>query len=133
MPHRKWLEKSRTARLRILFLEACLNNDVIPTFLRFRIPENGCFEPTIVHNFQRRLLKTELNKARQQLSCTIKRLDAARGTVREGFPSCLLPSVLLLFVVTVALQLRKQRRDTSTNYTSWQRNKRNHCVTFRTQ
>ena len=59
------------------------------------INKNGCFEPTIVHDFQRRLLKTELNEARQQLSSTTERLDAARDTVRERCPSCLLPSVIL--------------------------------------
>ena len=30
--------------------------DIIPRFLRFRVPENSCFETTVVHNFQEKLL-----------------------------------------------------------------------------
>ena len=51
--------------LRLRFLSQCLKNDLIPRFLSFRVPQNGCFAPTIVHNFQRRLLKSEVHRARE--------------------------------------------------------------------
>ena len=62
------LFKISAARLRIRFLNQCLQNDVIPRFLKFRIPDNGCFESTIVHNFQRRLLRREQAQARKVLT-----------------------------------------------------------------
>ena len=81
--------------LRIVFLEKCLINDVIPNFLRFRIPENGCFEPTIVQKFQRRLLKAELGKARSIFEHAINRLNDARCVLKENCRVLLLPSVIL--------------------------------------
>ena len=53
----KALEKQANCQQRILFLTSCLKNDLIPKFLNFRVPSNGCFDPTTVHNFQRRLLR----------------------------------------------------------------------------
>ena len=81
--------------LRIVFLEKCLINDVIPNFLRFRIPENSCFEPTIVQKFQRRLLKAELGKARRIFEHAINRLNDARCILKENCRVLLLPSVIL--------------------------------------
>ena len=46
------------------FLRICLENDIIPDFLRFRVPENGVFLNQEVHSFQTKLLRTEINKAR---------------------------------------------------------------------
>ena len=48
-------------------METGIRMDIIPTILKFKIRNNGCFEPTVLHNFQRRLLKGELMKARQTL------------------------------------------------------------------
>lgn len=39
---------------------------LIPMFLKFRIPNNSCFELTSIHNFKIRLLKKELLKAKQE-------------------------------------------------------------------
>ena len=72
--------------LRIVFLEKCLINHVIPNFLRFRIPENGCFEPTIV--------QTPL-EARRIFEHAINRLNDARSVLKENCPVFLLPSVIL--------------------------------------
>ena len=52
---------------RIKFINQCRAADIIPRFLRFRIPDNGCFEPTVVHNFQRKLLNQEWKKAKDLL------------------------------------------------------------------
>ena len=48
---------------RCSFLKKCLDNDIIPGFLRLRVPETGCFDRALVHNFQKRLLRKELLKA----------------------------------------------------------------------
>ena len=39
--------------------------DAIPDF---RIPNNGCFERTTVRNFQRKLLREQLSKAKKALA-----------------------------------------------------------------
>ena len=54
-------KKIDIARLREKFLKKCVQNDIIPRFLKFRVPENGCFVDSIVHAFQKKLLKTEFN------------------------------------------------------------------------
>ena len=41
--------------MRIKFLEKCIKSDIIPRFLRFNIPNNGCFQQKEVHNFQKKL------------------------------------------------------------------------------
>ena len=49
--------------LRIKFLRKCLVNDIIPDFLRFRVPDNGVFSDQAVHSFQLRLLRSEISQA----------------------------------------------------------------------
>ena len=49
------------------FFKKCIQTDIIPAFLKFRVPDNGSFQPTVAHNFQRRILKRELNKANATL------------------------------------------------------------------
>ena len=61
------------------FLENCLRNDVLPSFLKFRVPENGCFERTLVHNFQLRLLRRELTETIKQLSPKEDNLKVTRA------------------------------------------------------
>ena len=50
--------------LRLKFLENCLKSDIIPKFLKFRVPNNGCFDDESVHDFQRRLLRKEIVSAK---------------------------------------------------------------------
>ena len=68
---------------------------MIPNFLRFRIPANGCFEPTIVHNFQRRLLRGQLLSAEYALKQATRRLTETHSDVLKSCPRSLLPSVVL--------------------------------------
>ena len=68
-----------SAQLRGIFLQRCLNNQLIPRFLNFGIPENGCFEETIVRNFQRKLLRREMSQA----NIIVKRHEDELRTVRE--------------------------------------------------
>ena len=44
--------------MRIEFLQACQENKLIPKFLKFRIPNTGCFNKKAVERFQQNLLKT---------------------------------------------------------------------------
>ena len=57
-----------TAIARIQFLTKCLNNDLIPRFLKFRIPANGAFTEKAEHQFQRRLLRSEIHRAREAVT-----------------------------------------------------------------
>ena len=59
------LEKFENNYLRIEFLKNCKASDIIPKFLTFRIPNNGCFDNSIVHNFQKSLLNKEIVKANE--------------------------------------------------------------------
>ena len=88
------LEKGVSRRQRILFLTKCLQNDLIPRFLRFRVPENGCFERTIVHNFQKRLLRKEISVAKSQLNLGSSKVDGSRNALKD-VPSYLVPSIVL--------------------------------------
>ena len=38
-------------------------SNLIPDFLKFRVPENGVFSDQAVHNFQLKLLRTETSRA----------------------------------------------------------------------
>ena len=86
--------KAQNNRMRIAFLKNCLGNDLIPRFLMFRVPPNGCFEQTIVHNFQRRLLRLEVRNALSDLGKMEEKLNDLRRCCRQEIPSGLLPSVL---------------------------------------
>ena len=63
----KHFNKFNSSFLRIKFLRKCLDNDIIPNFLRFRVPDNGVFSDQVVHSFQLRLLISELSQANARL------------------------------------------------------------------
>lgn len=48
---------------------------------QIRIPNNGCFENTAAHNFQRRLLKKELAKAKNTLKKHKNSYNVKRSTL----------------------------------------------------
>ena len=89
------LQKRERTLCRIDFLEKCWQADIIPKFLKFRVPNNGCFEPTTVHNFQRRLLKNELAKARSTLKEHEKSVNNKRSKLNRTVDEILLPSIVL--------------------------------------
>ena len=80
---------------RIQFIEQCIQADIIPRFLKFRIPENGCFEPIVVHNFQRNLLKNELSKAKKTQVTQMNVIETKRSVLRDVVPVKLIPSIAL--------------------------------------
>ena len=88
------LTKLDNCQLRISFLEKCRDSDIIPKFLLFKIPSNGCFDQTSVHNFQNGLLVKEIGKAKVTfLECQV-RLEEKRRILRVKVPYILLPSVV---------------------------------------
>ena len=93
LDYRKALINKEKNLLRISFIEECIKADIIPRFLKFRVPNNGCFEPTVVHNFQSKLCKTELNKARKLIEKYAKTVDERRLALQAHVPDKLVPSV----------------------------------------
>ena len=87
------LIKLENCSQRIEFIEQCQNADIIPRFLKFRIPKNGCFEPTVVHNFQLKLLKQELNKAEKTKVRHLNNVHQKRVALKLLMPPKLIPSV----------------------------------------
>ena len=96
---------------RVKFLRFCLENDIIPDFLRFRVPENGVFSNQAVHSFQTKLLRTEINKARTDEKNIEVKLEKARGAVQRGVDEKFWPSVIKF------LSLRGQRQTTTVKET----------------
>ena len=89
------LEKVGNNDLRLKFIDNCIKSDVIPRFLKFRVPQNGCFDDSSVHAFQKRLLRKELNRAKEDLKLARGRLDKKREAIQNEVPENLLPSVAL--------------------------------------
>ena len=79
--------------LRIKFLRKCLDNDIIPDFLRFRVPDNGVFSDQAVHSFQLRLLRSEISHAKADRAKASFNLVKAREVVRRGIDEKWWPSV----------------------------------------
>ena len=102
LDYRKALINQEKNLRRVSFLEQCSEADIIPRFLKFRIPDNGCFEPTVVHNFQLKLLKTELNKAKKTIEKREKTVKDARIALRSIVPDRLVPSVVLFCRIEVS-------------------------------
>ena len=89
---------------RVKFLRVCLENDIIPDFLMFRVPENGVFSNQAVHSFQTKILRREIDKARTDEKNVEVKLERARGAVPRGVDEKFWPSVIKY------LSLRGQRQ-----------------------
>ena len=96
---------------RVKFLRVCPENDIIPDFLRFRVPENGVFLNQAVHSFQTKFLRTEVNMARTDEKNVEIKLEMARGAVQRGVEEKFWPSVIKY------LRLRGQRQTTTVKET----------------
>ena len=107
--YRKSLEKHQKNILRINFLEKCKQSDLIPRFLKFRIPTNGCFDDKAVREFQHKLLRKEIFKAKDDLSSNSERLTENREALKTAIPRRLLPSIWLWTQVNTSKQRRSQQ------------------------
>ena len=93
LQYRKSLEKREKNSLRVTFLSSCMKADIIPRFLKFRIPNNGVFDNNSVFEFQKGLLRKELYKAKQDIQTLNDKTSAKRLLVQTHVPEKLLPSV----------------------------------------
>ena len=84
--YRRSLLKRGNCNCYIQFVENYRSADVIRKFLKFRIPNNGCFEPTAVHNFQRKLLREELFKAKKALAEQESKVCDERNILKSVLP-----------------------------------------------
>ena len=51
LDYNKFIDKTDKCVERVSFLKRCRDSDIIPKFLSFRVPSNGCFDDQTVHNF----------------------------------------------------------------------------------
>ena len=79
---------------RINFLQKCWNAKIIPRFLKFRIPENGCFIQSEITKFQRNLLRKEMNQAKSTCKLKEKDVEIKRNNLKERLPRQLIPTVI---------------------------------------
>ena len=93
--YQKAINKLEINSLRIEFLENCKRSDLIPRFLKFRIPNNGCFDEKSVHDFQRKLLTKELLAAKENVKQSTARLNEQRNAIKSVAPVKCLPSIAL--------------------------------------
>ena len=82
----KAMEKLDNCTLRISFFEKCRDSVIIPKFLKFRVPNNGCFNDSSVKDFQRRLLHQEISKAKSTLKECCTRMDETRELLKSKVP-----------------------------------------------
>ena len=83
LKYRSILRKIANNSLRIDFLECCLKSCISPRFLMFRIPNNGCFDDCSVEEFQQRLLRKEIVKAKSDKSAEEAKLTEIRNHMKE--------------------------------------------------
>ena len=93
LQYQKCLIKIEKNSLRQKFLDSCYKADIIPRFLKFRIPNNGVFDQKSVFEFQKGLLRKELYRAREDGRVLNATILEKRRTVQEAIPEKLLPSV----------------------------------------
>ena len=92
--YQRALPKRINAVCRTDFLKSCLANDVIPNFLSLRIPENGCFEQTKVHTFQKKHLRREFSRVVSDIKIAEDQLEALRAALRKLCPADVIQSVI---------------------------------------
>ena len=111
LQYKKALCKVETNSLRINFLESCLRADIIPNFLRFRVPNNGCFDDKSVHDFKKRLLRKEIFSAKRDLDTSKQKVSEKRQGLQSRVANKLIPSIAL-FVRNETRILRIKQRET---------------------
>ena len=77
------LKKVQVSVHRLKFLRKCLKNDLIPDFLKLRVPRTGFFLDQDVHNFQLKLLRTETFRPNENRKRYEEMLMKARSLVQK--------------------------------------------------
>ena len=108
LQYQKSLGKRSKNSHRLQFLNECKKANIIPNFLKFRIPGNGCFDDKTVHEFQLKLLRKEIFSARSDLAANIKQLSEKRNAIKMQVSRSLLPSIVLYTRISTNAISRKQ-------------------------
>ena len=95
LKYQKHLQKVENCNQRIAFLQKCKHSDIIPSFLKFRIPNNGCFDDGSVHEFQRKLLQKELIQAKKNYKELMSHLNEKREILKSKLPQKCVASVVV--------------------------------------
>ena len=104
----KALGKRSKNRHRLQFLDECKKSNIIPNFLKFRIPSNGCFDDKTVHEFQLKLLRKEIVSARSDLTANMEQLSLKRNAIKMQVSRSLFPSIVLYTRISTNAISRKQ-------------------------
>ena len=118
LQYQKAICKVESNSLRIKFLENCKRADIIPKFIKFRIPNNDCFDEKSIHNFQRNLLNKEIHKAKNDLQILTTTLNEKRQQLTSVAPEKALPSVVIYTRLTRPNTRRQQCKIHNTKLTS---------------
>ena len=89
----KLLIKIEKNSIRVKFLSSCYKADIIPRFLRFRVPNNGMLDRKSVFEFQKGLLRKELHRAKELQLVLNNKLGEKRGEIHKTVHEKVLPSV----------------------------------------
>ena len=89
---RKYEQKLTNTQRRI-FLEECVKKKIIPNFVKFRVPKNGCFKNSSVRGFQKNLLKKEVHACVDKQAKLDDAVDKAREDLKCSIHENLLPSI----------------------------------------
>ena len=84
LKYQRQLIKCENNRLRRKFLQDCKQAELIPKFLKLRIPNNGCFDEKSVHTFQKGLLNKELVRAKHEYQNLTQTLEFKRNKLKES-------------------------------------------------
>ena len=103
--------KYEVCNQRIDFLTKCKQSEIIPKFLKFRIPNNGCFDEKSIQEFQRKLLAKELINAKNHRLQLETRLSEKINNLKTTTPEKLIPSVVL-YVRSAKHEARAKQRVT---------------------
>ena len=93
LQYRKSLEKLEKNWLRVKFINSCLKADVIPRFLKFRVPNNGAFDQNSVFEFQKSVLRKELYRAKKVFQTLTEKVTSKRQFLQLQVPQYLLASI----------------------------------------
>ena len=104
------INKLQVNSLRIKFLENCKQANIIPHFLKFRVPTNGCFDDNSVKLFQRNLLKKEIIRAKGDHKNKVLKLEECRNDIKSKAPTNTLPSIILYSRINKNKVHREQTR-----------------------
>ena len=91
--HEKHLNSFNNSQFCLNFLRKCLDTDIIPNVLRFRVPKNGVFSDQAVHSFQIKLFRTEMGRAKEERGRAAEGFGKVRDIVRRTIVERLWPSV----------------------------------------